>query len=143
MMIKGKKFTAYVLLLVIAVSMLFAGCGSTQASGSNNGSQAAVTQQYDTSKGTQSRSEKLFEEHYEKHVIKQQEFGDVTKDEYLKLAQDLVDRPGSQVLTKKDEDKNTLYYDPDTNSFAVKSDDGYIRSFFKPSAGVDYYNRQK
>ena len=72
----------------------------------------------------------------------QDEFGNITKDEYLKMAQNLVDHPGKSVLTKKDSDGNTLYYDKDNNTFAVKSPDGYIRTFFKPQAGIDYYDRQ-
>lgn len=87
------------------------------------------------------RSEKQFEEHYEKHVLKQQEFGDITKEEYLTLAQDLMDRTPTYVLTKKD-GKDTLYYDPKLNSFGVVSGDGFIRTFFKPSDGQEYYDRQ-
>ncbi|MCR5503880.1 MAG: hypothetical protein K6F53_12820 [Lachnospiraceae bacterium] len=94
------------------------------------------------SAGTQFRNRQRFEEHYRKHVIDQAEFGDISEEEYMTLAQDLVDRPGDQVLSKKDSDGNTLFYDPDTNSFAVLSKDGYIRTFFKPAAGKKYYDRQ-
>jgi pyocin large subunit-like protein len=94
------------------------------------------------SSGTQFRNKDRFEEHYQKHVINQAEFGDITKEEYLALAQDLVDTPGSQVLTKNNDDGDTLFYDPDTNSFAVVSGDGYLRTFFKPSAGQKYFDKQ-
>ena len=93
--------------------------------------------------GTQFRNKDRFEEHYEKHVIDQQEFGDITREEYMALAQDLVDSGRDGILSKVDEDKNTLYYDPETNSFAVVSKDGYIRTFFKPAQGQKYYDRQK
>ncbi|HAP33609.1 MAG: hypothetical protein K6F97_10630 [Lachnospiraceae bacterium] len=74
--------------------------------------------------------------------MNQAEFGDITKEEYLALAQELVDTPGSQVLTKNNDDGDTLFYDPDTNSFAVVSGDGYLRTFFKPSAGQKYFDKQ-
>lgn len=94
------------------------------------------------SSGTQFRNKDRFEEHYQKHVINQAEFGDITKEEYLALAQELVDTPGSQVLTKNNDDGDTLFYDPETNSFAVVSGDGYLRTFFKPSAGQKYFDKQ-
>ena len=94
------------------------------------------------SSGTQFRNKDRFEEHYQKHVINQAEFGDITKEEYLALAQELVDTPGSQVLTKNNDDGDTLFYDPDTNSFAVVSGDGYLRTFFKPSSGQKYFDKQ-
>ena len=61
----------------------------------------------------------------------------------MTLAQALVDTPGPKVQTKQNSDGDTLYYDADTNSFAVVSPDGFIRTFFKPSAGQSYYDRQK
>lgn len=87
-------------------------------------------------------NQKLFEEHYQKHVVTQQEFGDITKEEYLKLANDLLNATGDNILTKTEDDGDLLFYDVDTNGFAVMRPDGVIRSFFKPSAGIDYWNRQ-
>lgn len=87
-------------------------------------------------------SRKLFEEHYQKHVVTQQEFGDITEEEYLKLANDLLNGTGENILTKTEDDGDLLFYDVDTNEFAVMRPDGVIRSFFKPSAGIEYWNRQ-
>ena len=95
------------------------------------------------SEGTQFRNNDRFEEHYQKHVIDQQEFGDITREEYMTLAQALVDTPGPNVQSKQNSDGDTLYYDAETNSFAVVSPDGFIRTFFKPGAGQSYYDRQK
>ena len=75
-------------------------------------------------------------------MVEQAEFGDITREQYLALAQQLVDSPGAQVLTKRDSGGDTLFYDPDTNEFAVKSADGYLRTFFRPSGGQSYYDRQ-
>ncbi len=104
-----------------------------------------VTEEPDYSKvfdsGSQFRNYNRLKEHYDKHVIDQAEFGDITIEEYLYLAQQLVDDPGDGVLTKT-RDGDRYFYDPDTNEFAVVSDDGFIRTFFKPSAGQSYYDRQ-
>ena len=86
------------------------------------------------------RSEKLFDSHYEKHGA---EFGDITQDEYLDLANELINAEGENILHKTEkEDGDFLYYDTETNEFLVLSMDGYIRTFFKPSAGLDYWERQ-
>ena len=86
------------------------------------------------------RSEKLFDSHYEKHGA---EFGDITQDEYLDLANELINAEGENILHKPEkEDGDFLYYDTETNEFLVLSTDGYIRTFFKPSAGLDYWERQ-
>lgn len=86
------------------------------------------------------RSETLFDSHYEKHGA---EFGDITQDEYLDLANELINAEGENILHKTEkEDGDFLYYDTETNEFLVLSTDGYIRTFFKPSAGLDYWERQ-
>ena len=86
------------------------------------------------------RSEKLFDSHYEKHGA---EFGDITQDEYLDLANELINAEGKNILHKTEkEDGDFLYYDTETNEFLVLSTNGYIRTFFKPSAGLDYWERQ-
>ena len=85
------------------------------------------------------RSEKLFDSHYEKHGA---EFGDITQDEYLDLANELINAEGENILHKTEkEDGDFLYYDTETNEFLVLSTDGYIRTFFKPIAGLDYWER--
>lgn len=86
------------------------------------------------------RSEKLFNSHYEKHGA---EFGDITQDEYLELANELINAKGDNILHKTEkEDGDFLYYNTETNEFLVLSTDGYIRTFFKPTAGLDYWERQ-
>lgn len=87
-------------------------------------------------------SQKLFDQHYQKHVIDQQEFGDITQEEYLNMANILLNSTGDNILTKTEEDGDLLFYNVDTNEFAVLRTDGIIRTYFKPSAGIDYFNRQ-
>lgn len=90
-------------------------------------------------------NKKLYEEHYQKHVITQQEFGDISKEEYLQMANDLINAIGvdPEILTKSEKDDGDLVvYRESTNEFAILRQDGVIRTYFKPSAGIDYYNRQ-
>lgn len=149
---KSNTFLYTIICLSILLSVLTAGCGSVSGSGSAADSGKAVSSVVsedtvsgaaDTVSGVTFRTDELLTEHYEKHVVLQKEFGDITKEEYLALAVRLVEHPAASVLTKADSDGNKLFYDPDTNEFAVLSDDGYIRTFFKPSGGQSYYDRQE
>ena len=40
------------------------------------------------------------------------------------------------------EDNDDVYFLEATNEFVVVSTDGYIRTYFIASGGIDYYNRQ-
>jgi pyocin large subunit-like protein len=49
----------------------------------------------------------------------------------------------SEALQKTEaEDGDMVYYLEDTNEFVIVSPDGYIRTYFLPEDGIDYYNRQ-
>ena len=48
----------------------------------------------------------------------------------------------AEVQIKQEEDGDWLYYDVVTNEFGVLSADGYIRTFFRPSDGQAYFDRQ-
>ena len=86
------------------------------------------------------RSKKLYNDHYEKHGS---EFGSITKEEYLKLANDLLNSDSETVLHKTEkEDGDDVYFDTATGYFLVLSKDGYIRTFFIPQKGIEYYNKQ-
>jgi pyocin large subunit-like protein len=91
----------------------------------------------------QFRSAQLFNNHYTKHVLQQKEFGSISKEEYLHLAQTLVSqKEGGSILVKHKSNGDTLFFDKKSGEFAVLSGDGYIRTFFKPQDGVAYFNRQ-
>ena len=70
------------------------------------------------------------------------EFGDITKQEYLDKANALIDDTSDNVLTKREEDGDYLFFNTETGEFLVLSEDGYIRTFFIPDDGIDYWNRQ-
>lgn len=84
------------------------------------------------------RNEDLLEQHFEKHGM---EMGFESMEAYEEAANAVVYHP--DVLTKTEaEDGDYVYYVEETNEFVVISTDGYIRTYFNPSAGIDYYNRQ-
>ncbi|MDO4489887.1 MAG: hypothetical protein Q4B85_02260 [Lachnospiraceae bacterium] len=84
------------------------------------------------------RNAKLLKQHYEKHGI---EMGFASKEEYEAAASAVITNPNA-LHKKEKEDNDEVYYVEETNEFAVLSDDGYIRTYFWPNAGIKYYNRQ-
>lgn len=84
------------------------------------------------------RNAKLLGQHYEKHGI---EMGFASEEEYEAAASAVITNPEALHKTEK-EDGDGIYYVEATNEFVVLSKDGYIRTYFNPSAGIKYYNRQ-
>lgn len=86
------------------------------------------------------RSKKQFQEHYAKHG---QEFGDVTPEQYLALAQQLRDTPkGGDILEDTRADGVITKFDRRRGYFGAYNPDRTIRTFFIPNRGEDYYRRQ-
>lgn len=88
------------------------------------------------------RNAKLLNQHFEKHGAEfYDDFGYETAKEYEKGASDVINN--SEALHKTEaEDGDGVYYIEDTNEFVILSTDGYIRTYFRPNGGIDYYNRQ-
>lgn len=84
------------------------------------------------------RNDDLLESHYEKHG---EDMGFATPAEYEAAANKVID--DEDVLHKiESEDGDDVYYLERTNEFVVVSTDGYIRTYFYPNDGIDYFNRQ-
>ena len=84
------------------------------------------------------RNEQYLNEHFEKH---KDEFGFLTAQEYLQGANAVIN--SEYALHKLEaEDGDDVYYLEATNELVVVSTDGYIRTYFKPSDGINYYNRK-
>lgn len=84
------------------------------------------------------RSAKLLNQHYEKHGI---DMGFSSAEEYEQAASAVT--TDENVLHKTEaEDGDDVYYIEDTNEFVVVSSDGYLRTYFYPSGGKNYYDRQ-
>ncbi len=90
------------------------------------------------------RSQAQYEQHYEKHGHEFIPiFGEITLEEYLMYANALIQSDDEEILTKTEkEDGDFMYFRPSTEEFLVLSTDGYIRTYFIPTAGIDYWNRQ-
>ena len=83
------------------------------------------------------RSNKKFEDHYDKHGI---EMGFATPQEYLDAANALINNPNALHKYEK-EDGDDIYYLESTDEIAFVSQDGYLRTYFICS-GKSYYDRQ-
>ena len=84
------------------------------------------------------RNENLLDEHYKKHGI---EMGFATADAYEQAAAAVVENKEALHKTEA-EDGDDVYYLVSTNELVIVSTDGYIRIYFKPDDGIEYYNRQ-
>lgn len=84
------------------------------------------------------RNEDLLEQHYKKHGM---EMGFESMEAYEEAAGAVVYHPDVLVKTEK-EDGDYVYYIEESNEFVVISQDGYIRTYFNPSDGIEYFNRQ-
>lgn len=84
------------------------------------------------------RSDKLLEEHFEKHGV---EMGFDTPEEYEDAAALVVADEDALHKTEK-EDGDDVYYLEESNEFVVISTDGYIRTYFEPEDGMEYFERQ-
>ena len=98
----------------------------------------SILQSQQTGTVLEFRNDNLWEEHFIKHGS---EFGYSTKEEYLQGANEVVASAYSK-HKKEAEDGDDIYYDTENNEIVFVSEDGYIRTYFKPTDGINYYNRQ-
>jgi len=76
-------------------------------------------------------------DHFLKHGA---EFGFKTEKEYLTAAQNFVSTKGNRgVLSTVRANGDTVIYNPTTNEFAVVTNSGSIRTFFKPDPAIHGY----
>ena len=125
--------------LVIAVVCVLAGCGRVDTAGrtprSSTAPPVAVSRP-----DVGFRTTRRLDEHYAEHGG---EFGSVSRDEYLRLAQTLRDRPtGGSVLEVVRRDDTVTRFDRTTGAFVAFERDGVIRTFFRPNDGERYFERQ-
>lgn len=84
------------------------------------------------------RNEKLLNDHYEKHG---KEMGFDSAKSYEAAANEVIHHPDA-LHRIEEEDGDDVYYLEENNGFVIVSIDGYIRTFFYPDDGLDYFNRQ-
>ncbi len=107
--------------------------GGMVASGGGGSSGSSVNKE-----SSNFRSKQLLDSHYNKHGS---EFGKITKTQYLKGANNVINSKSGEVLIKTRANGDTIYYNSITNEFAVMSAGGYIRTYFKPTEGIAYFSR--
>lgn len=100
--------------------------------------QVVVEEQYVQEITYYFRNEKLLNDHYEKHG---KEMGFDSAESYEAAANEVINNPDS-LHRIEEEDGDDVYYHEETNSFVIVSIYGYIRTFFYPEDGLDYFNRQ-
>lgn len=106
-------------------------------------SDTQVNKGTDAQKGSASynytfKSESLLQEYFDKHGS---EFGYKDASQYERGASAVINSPDALHKTEK-VDGDDVYYIVATNEFVVLSTEGYIRTYFKPDDGIEYYNRQ-
>lgn len=88
------------------------------------------------------RTQKQLEQHFDKHGGEfGDEFGYATAADYEAGASSVINDPSALYKTEA-EDGDGVYYIEETNEFVILSTDGYIRTYFRPSAGKKYFDRQ-
>ncbi len=88
------------------------------------------------------RSQNQLDQHFTKHGYEfEGDFDYETAEDYENGASAVINNPNALYKTEA-EDGDHVYYIEATNEFVVLSTDGYIRTYFRPSAGIDYFNRQ-
>ncbi len=84
------------------------------------------------------RYESYLDEHFEKHKA---DTHTSSKSEYLYRANYVINNEKSLHKTEK-EDGDDVYYLASTNELVIVSTDGYIRTYFCPDSGKEYYDKQ-
>ena len=88
------------------------------------------------------RTRKQLEQHFEKHGGEfGSEFGYNSPEDYEAGASSVINDPDALFKTEA-EDGDGVYYIESSNEFVILSTDGYIRTYFRPTAGISYFNRQ-
>ena len=143
---------SWLLYALIAVGIFGSACRSTamqtqsSASAQNQAAQKTATAGEAHATGIKIktnigfRTKRKLDEHYDKHG---REFGSITKEEYLRQAQELRDAPaGGDVLEASRDDGTTSRCSRRSGAFLAFDHDLTIRTFFKPNDGEAYFRRQ-
>jgi pyocin large subunit-like protein len=109
--------------------------GTETRSGDANGVTGSVV----WSKGHDGAAQNA-EHHWLKHGGEFPEFHSAGEYEAGALA--FIRTPPRGTLTKHRSNGDTLFYDPDSNTFAVADRRGEPRTFFRPDSGRAYWERQ-
>ncbi|MGN0144230.1 MAG: hypothetical protein ACI398_04555, partial [Clostridium sp.] len=117
---------------------------AVQGENKSNSNNSSEQESIDSGKGKETtvsykfKSSKDLKDHFKKHGG---EFGYENKEQYLEGANKVINSPDA-LHKKEKEDNDDVYYIESSNEFVIVSTYGYIRTYFKPTDGIEYYNRQ-
>lgn len=138
-----RKYFGYIVVAALAVYVLQAYMGTPATSeygfSSAEASSVSFSQEHDKlQEGLYWANPKTLSDHFKRHGA---DFNAVDEDDYARKAHELYEgRDEFQV--KADKDGVIRVYDPDTSAFGAYNADGTTRTFFKPSDGQRYFDRQ-
>lgn len=136
--VMGKRLVTLVILFIVAIFGAKAGdipflsnlVGDTKVEQTTEAKKVDIIYTF--------RAERNLKEHFEKHG---DEFDYDSEEEYLQGANRVIQ--SKDVLHKHEEkDGDDVYYLEESNEIVIVGTNGHIRTYFKPSDGKDYYNRQ-
>lgn len=134
---KNTRLFIILLIVVIGIAFFMMNDNDSQSQSDIHEEISEVEDSYEVSNYT-FKSKKLLNDHYEKHG---KDMGFASADDYQEAANEVISNPKS--LHKiESEDGDDVYYLEETNEFVILSIEGYIRTYFYPDAGIDYFNRQ-
>lgn len=134
---KNTRLFIILLIVVIGIAFFLMNGNDNQNQNEIHEEISEVEESYEISDYT-FKSKKLLNEHYEKHG---KDMGFASREEYQEAANKVISNPKSLHKIEA-EDGDDVYYLEETNEFVILSTKGYIRSYFNPDAGIDYFNRQ-
>ena len=86
-------------------------------------------------------TEKSFDGHYKKHRV---EFGDITKEDYLHIGQNLLSKTINENILGYDTEMRRVRYDVENNIYVLGDNRSKrITTILKPKKGVDYYEQDR
>ncbi|MDD3277955.1 MAG: zinc-ribbon domain containing protein [Lachnospiraceae bacterium] len=136
------QMIATIIIVVILVVFGVKGLFTPDSPNSSKTAQPTANTTQSSLSGTVSdykfQTAELRREHYQKHGI---DMGFDSAETYETAAGQVVGNP--DVLHKTEaEDGDDVYYLEATNEFVIISAAGYLRTYFNPEDGMDYYERQ-
>jgi len=135
---KSGRVNKYIAAIVTVIALCFGHVLWDGAGDLANDSSVNRNTEQNVSSSYSFRNEEYLAEHFKKHGA---EFGYKTEEEYEAGANRVI--ASEDVLHKTErEDGDDIYYLESSNEFVVVSTDGYLRTYFKPDDGMEYYNRQ-
>jgi filamentous hemagglutinin len=114
-----------------------------QAAASSTGEAAAAGVAARTPLWTSTKSKTAVENafsHWQRHGAEFPEFQNAKQ--YVEGAKDFFRNPPSGTLTKVRPNGDKLFYNPANNSFGVQTANGAPRTMFRPTDGINYWNKQ-